>query len=150
MWLVNYNFAAMAVQTWSFAGGVWQQLAPATTVTPLQWFELVTEPGTGRVMLFGGYESVAGSAVVKDDLWFFDGVDWQQHTSAVAPPPRYFGQSIRDLDVQARTGVHIVLLRKRKATDGMPAIRVPTADDVIEEGEESSATFGRHLSRMMS
>ena len=53
----------------------------------------------------------------------------------IAPPPRYFGQSIRDLDVQARTGVHIVLLRKRKATDGMPAIRVPTADDLIEEGD---------------
>jgi K+/H+ antiporter YhaU regulatory subunit KhtT len=31
--------------------------------------------------------------------------------------------------------VHIVLLRKRTADDGRPAIRVPTADDVIAEGD---------------
>jgi CIC family chloride channel protein len=53
----------------------------------------------------------------------------------IAPPTRFFGGSIRELDVQAQTGVHIVLLRKRTATDGKPAIRVPTADDVIEEGD---------------
>jgi hypothetical protein len=53
----------------------------------------------------------------------------------IAPPTRFFGGSIRELDIQAQTGVHIVLLRKRTATDGKPAIRVPTADDVIEEGD---------------
>ena len=53
----------------------------------------------------------------------------------IAPPPRFFGHSLRELDVQARTGVHVVLLRKRRATDGKPAIRVPTADDLIEEGD---------------
>jgi CIC family chloride channel protein len=52
----------------------------------------------------------------------------------IQPPPRFFGQSIRDLDVQAATGVHIILLRKRSARTG-PPVRVPTADDVIEEGD---------------
>jgi len=53
----------------------------------------------------------------------------------IAPPSRFFGHSIRGLDIQAQTGVHIVLLRKREATDGKPAVRVPTADDVIDEGD---------------
>lgn len=53
----------------------------------------------------------------------------------IMPPPRYFGRSIRDLDIGAATGVHIVLLRKRDPSDGRPAIRVPTADDLIEEGD---------------
>jgi hypothetical protein len=53
----------------------------------------------------------------------------------IQPPPRFFGRSIRELNLAADTGVHIVLLRKGVADDGRPAIRVPTADDVIAEGD---------------
>ena len=53
----------------------------------------------------------------------------------VRPPPRFFGHTIRELDLAAATGVHVVLLRKREASDGRPAVRVPTADDRIEEGD---------------
>ena len=53
----------------------------------------------------------------------------------IQPPARYFGRSIRELDIAATTGVHVVLLRKRDASDGRPAIRVPTASDSIDEGD---------------
>jgi len=53
----------------------------------------------------------------------------------IQPPPRCFGRSIRDLGIGAKTGVHVVLLRKRQPRDGGAAIRVPTADDIIEEGD---------------
>ncbi|MEE9608439.1 MAG: chloride channel protein [Myxococcota bacterium] len=53
----------------------------------------------------------------------------------VQAPARYFGRSIRELDIGATTGVHVVLLRKHAASDGRPAVRVPTADDLIEEGD---------------
>jgi uncharacterized protein with PhoU and TrkA domain len=53
----------------------------------------------------------------------------------IQSPPRYFGRSIRELGIAARTGVHVVLLHKRNPLDGRPAIRVPIADDVIEEGD---------------
>ena len=53
----------------------------------------------------------------------------------ILPPPRFFGHSIRELDIAATTGVHVVLLRKRDPDDGGPAIRVPTADDRIREGD---------------
>ena len=43
--------------------------------------------------------------------------------------------TLRDLDIGASTGVHIVLLHKRDPADGRPAIRVPTADDTIDEGD---------------
>jgi Trk K+ transport system NAD-binding subunit len=51
------------------------------------------------------------------------------------PPHRYFGHTIRELDIQAATGVNVVLLRKRKSADGSSAVRVPIADDLIEEGD---------------
>jgi CIC family chloride channel protein len=51
------------------------------------------------------------------------------------PPHRYFGHTIRELDIQAMTGVHVVLLRKRNPADGGSDVRVPFADDLIEEGD---------------
>ncbi len=53
----------------------------------------------------------------------------------ILPPHRYFEHTIRELDIQATTGVHVILLRKRKPTDGGPEVRVPIADDLIEEGD---------------
>jgi CIC family chloride channel protein len=53
----------------------------------------------------------------------------------IQPPARYFEHSIRELDIGAATGVQVVLLRKRQPDDARPAIRVPTADDTISEGD---------------
>lgn len=53
----------------------------------------------------------------------------------IAPPPRYFGRSLRQLDIGATTGVQVVLLRKRDTHGDRAALRVPTADDSIEEGD---------------
>ena len=53
----------------------------------------------------------------------------------IQPPPRFIGRTIRDLAVGSTTGAQIVLLRKRKPDDGKPAVRVPTADDRIDEGD---------------
>ncbi len=53
----------------------------------------------------------------------------------IQPPPRYFGRTIRELDIAAETGVQIILLRKRAHTRGGAQVRVPTADDRIDEGD---------------
>lgn len=53
----------------------------------------------------------------------------------ILPPSRFFGKSIRELNLAAKTGVHVVLLHKRDPADGRPAIRVPIADDLIDEGD---------------
>lgn len=87
---VTYSYAAQAIETWQFSAGSWQQLAPPTAVTPLEHFKLVVDPASGRTMLFGGYESVNGRAVVGNEQWLFDGVDWSQVTPPAVPPARYF------------------------------------------------------------
>lgn len=53
----------------------------------------------------------------------------------VAPPSRYFGHSIRELNIGAATGAQVVLLRKSAPQDDRPKVRVPTADDRIDEGD---------------
>jgi CIC family chloride channel protein len=53
----------------------------------------------------------------------------------IQPPPRYFGHTIRELDIAAETGVHVILLRKRAGGGGAATVRVPSADDRIDEGD---------------
>jgi CIC family chloride channel protein len=53
----------------------------------------------------------------------------------IQPPPRYFGRTIRELDIAAETGVHVILLRKRIPGGGGSQVRVPTANDRIDEGD---------------
>ena len=53
----------------------------------------------------------------------------------IQPPPRFFGKTIRELAIGQTYGTQVVLLRKRATEDGGPSIRVPTADDRIDEGD---------------
>jgi CIC family chloride channel protein len=53
----------------------------------------------------------------------------------IQPPPRYFGHTIRELNIGAETGVQVVLLRRRAREGGDAQVRVPTADDRIDEGD---------------
>jgi K+/H+ antiporter YhaU regulatory subunit KhtT len=53
----------------------------------------------------------------------------------IQPPARFFGKTIREINLGAEKGVRIVLLRKRRPDGDKPAIRVPTANDTIEEGD---------------
>jgi Trk K+ transport system NAD-binding subunit len=53
----------------------------------------------------------------------------------IQPPPRFFGKTIRELDIGRALSVQVVLLRKRAAAGRRPAIRVPTGDDRIDEGD---------------
>jgi CIC family chloride channel protein len=52
----------------------------------------------------------------------------------IQPPVRFFGRTIREIGIAARTGVHVILVRRR-AEGGGSAVHVPSADDRIEEGD---------------
>jgi CIC family chloride channel protein len=53
----------------------------------------------------------------------------------IQPPPRYFGRTIRELNIGAETGVQIILLRKRARPGEGSQVRVPTAGDRLDEGD---------------
>jgi CIC family chloride channel protein len=52
----------------------------------------------------------------------------------IQPPPRFFGRTIRELAIGSTYGVQVILLRKGRTQAG-PDLRVPTADDRIDEGD---------------
>ncbi len=53
----------------------------------------------------------------------------------IAPPPRFFGRSLRELDLARETGVQVILLRRRADAAGRRDVLVPSGDDRIEEGD---------------
>ena len=53
----------------------------------------------------------------------------------IQPPPRFFGQSIREADIANHWGVQVVLIRKREPEEGASAVRVASGNDVISEGD---------------
>jgi CIC family chloride channel protein len=52
----------------------------------------------------------------------------------IQPPPRFFGKTLRELDLSHLTGVQVILLRKR-SPDGARQVLVPTGDARIDEGD---------------
>jgi CIC family chloride channel protein len=75
---------------------------------------------TSRVTLAGRGHSVelGGGYIVEEFL----------------APRTFLGRTLRELDLRARTDVQVLLLRRRTA-DEKPALRVPTPDDRIVEGD---------------
>jgi len=53
---------------------------------------------------------------------------------AVAPPAA-FDRSLRDVNLRARTGVHVLLMRRRLPGEREARVWVPTAEDVVREGD---------------
>ena len=54
----------------------------------------------------------------------------------ILAPHHALGKSLSQLDLRARTGVHVLLMRRRGSESGAPSnARVPGAHDVIEEGD---------------
>ena len=52
------------------------------------------------------------------------------------PAPRAFaGRSLAELDVRAKTGVHVLLIRSRESSGTENPMRVPTPSDRIQEGD---------------
>ncbi len=62
----------------------------------------------------------------------------------IQPPMRFFGKTLRELNIAAETGVHVILHRRRDVDDGGPALRVPTANDCINEGDRLVVAGTRH------
>ncbi|MDQ1712816.1 MAG: large repetitive protein [Frankiaceae bacterium] len=69
--------------TWTWDGAKWAQRSGAGP-SPRREAQMVYDPVTRRVVLFGGY-TLAGAAVYHADTWTWDGARW---TKVSGPSPR--------------------------------------------------------------
>lgn len=79
--------------TWSFAGGNWTREYPVSS-PPARWWAAMSYVGSpvNGIVLFGGLK---GFASVFNDMWVWDGNDWQPVAlSGGLSPPALFGHSM--------------------------------------------------------
>jgi len=83
-WILNGGTPVATAQTWTFAGGTWAELAPATSPSPRVGQGMAYDSADGYLLLFGGYSGTA----FLNDTWAFHGGDWKNLSPPVSPPVR--------------------------------------------------------------
>ena len=86
--------------TWSWQGGKWFQLSPATSPSSRQGPGMAYDAATGTVVLFGGVNT---NGTNLNDTWTWDGVTWTQQFPPVSPPGRQFDTQGMAYDAATRT-----------------------------------------------
>lgn len=89
--------------TWIWDGTSWRQQHPTTTppceLTPSEQGRagaaMAYDAALGKVVLFGGttLSGPPSSWTQYDDTWLWDGTDWSQVSTPVAPPARLFAKT---------------------------------------------------------
>jgi cysteine-rich repeat protein len=74
---------------WNVPGVDWVPITPAHSPPARFGHTMAYDSKRGRVMLFGGVESLSLGGTVFNDTWEWDGADWTPLTPATAPPPRW-------------------------------------------------------------
>jgi len=72
---------------WSFSGGTWTQLFPATVPSSRIHAGMATVPLLGEIVLYGGLGTAGQYAL--DETWRWDGTDWQQLAPINSPGGLY-------------------------------------------------------------
>lgn len=78
-------------QTWTYAGGVWQNVTTPVAPPAREAASLAYDPSTKGVVLFGGYvyfNLTVGAGFQSNDTWEFQHGVWHNITSRLAPPAR--------------------------------------------------------------
>ncbi|MDE1820730.1 MAG: hypothetical protein KGI98_07760 [Euryarchaeota archaeon] len=74
--------------TWTFVGGTWTELSPATAPSSRGWAPMSYDSADNEVVLFGG---AAPNYVPLGDTWTFHAGSWTQIFPALSPSPRFNG-----------------------------------------------------------
>ena len=89
----GYNSGTLN-DTWTWSGGTWTQLSPATSPPARQFHSMVYDVARQQTVMFGGVD--ASGSTLMNDTWVFDGTNWTQKTPAHSPPVRSGGQMAYD------------------------------------------------------
>jgi hypothetical protein len=73
--------------TWTYDGAAWVQQTPATSPSKRYGAAIAYDPAIGKVVLFGG--AIGMFEPPLTDTWTYDGTNWTQVPTPVAPSANY-------------------------------------------------------------
>ncbi|MCZ7604723.1 MAG: hypothetical protein M5U25_01350 [Planctomycetota bacterium] len=103
------NLSGVSAVTREFKDGKWRLLSPAVSPPARTRASCWYDEARGRVMLYGGSNLEAGF----DDLWEWDGVNWQRLREHVPGAPKSLSTSAYD----ARRGVLVAIVEKEEGPE---------------------------------
>ncbi len=83
----GFDGSTLYNDTWTFSAGAWTQMHPTTSPSARFSPGMVGDAADHEVVLFGGAYNTGGSTL--NDTWTYQGDDWSQVPTAVAPAPRF-------------------------------------------------------------
>jgi hypothetical protein len=108
---------------WSFDGSDWTEITPPPEPVARYGHAMVFQPGSDRVLLFGGGN--LWDRIVYGDTWEWDGSGWLQRFPVTSPSPRYGASMAYD------SSRNVALL-----FGGRPTDPIPTNDTWEWDGQE--------------
>ncbi len=103
-------------ETWEYDGVDWVRQSPPQSPPVRVAHAMAFDPGRGRVVLFGGSPDGGSATPALDDLWEWDGTQWQQRVTTGGPSPRFNAAAAYD-SVRRRIVIHGGLSNTTQLTD---------------------------------
>ena len=80
----SVSFADM----WAWDGQRWESIVPATSPPARKRHAMAYDSVRDRVVLFGGSVGPVSDAIRFDDVWEWDGTNWEQRLPSLSPAAR--------------------------------------------------------------
>ena len=84
----GFNSGGYLNDTWTWDGTSWTLRNPAQKPSGRAQFVMAYDAARQKTVLFGGFPGGGVGVPVLGDTWTWDGTNWSQESTAVAPPPR--------------------------------------------------------------
>ncbi len=88
-------FTGFPSSTWTWNGVDWTQENPPASPPDTAQATLAPD-ATGNLMLFGGFNNVAGVITYTQDTWRWDGATWTKLVTPIVPPGRQWAMMAYD------------------------------------------------------
>ncbi|MCU0863364.1 MAG: hypothetical protein MUC36_06210 [Planctomycetes bacterium] len=82
--LEDLSFVA---DTWEWDGTQWTLRTPTTSPTDRGWSTMIYDRQRQRCVLFGGRVNTPSGISVTDEVWAWDGTNWQNWSASTVRPP---------------------------------------------------------------
>lgn len=81
--------------TWLWNGATWTLASPAHRPMPTHLGSMAFDGRSGTAVLYGGYANYGSYSSDTNQMWRWDGTDWQQLVETT-PPDRYHAGMVYD------------------------------------------------------
>ena len=120
--------------TWSFSGGIWTQLFPATSPPATSMAAMAYDPNLDAVLMYGGEVPLTGStALTVNSTWQFKDGNWDNISGTTSPSPRVSASMSTDT---AFGGVVLFGGLQEVRSDG------PNGSELSETAESDTWAYG--------